>query len=192
MPVGTPQPSDTVVLAFTGSSVDGPAAVRDVARTLVAARERNLRVVGTIAAPRRATDALLDLARRVAAEPAPRELAMLLSTAERAACALVAMAIHDLGHEAVSLAGSQAGILTDATHTDATIREVTPVRVVAALDAGRIVLVADQQGFSRETMDLTALGPAEASATARALAAALAASCDLVDTVDVAPEGKTE
>jgi aspartate kinase len=104
---------------------------------------------------------------------------MLLSTAERATCALVAMAIHDLGHEAVSLAGSQAGILTDATHTDATIRDVTPVRVVGALDAGKIVLVADQQGFSRETMDLTTISPAEASATAAALATALGASCDV-------------
>ena len=177
--VESPRPGDIVVMAFGGSSVDGPEAVRRVARRLVAARERSMRVVGTISAPRSSTDALVDLARSVAQEPAPRELAMLLSTAERAACALVAMAIHDLGHEAVSLSGSQAGILTDATHTDATIREVTPVRVVHALDAGKIVLVADQQGFSRETMDLTTMSPAEASATASALAAALGASCEV-------------
>jgi aspartate kinase len=108
---------------------------------------------------------------------------MLLSTGERTACALVAMAVHDLGHEAVSFTGSQAGILTDAVYTKAKIREITPVRVLQALDAGRIVLVAGFQGFSRETMDVTTLGRGGTDATAVALAAALSASCEIYSDV---------
>ena len=82
------------------------------------------------------TDALLELARQVSSNPDPRELDMLLSTGERTACALVAMAVHDLGHEAVSFTGSQAGILTDAVYTKAKIREITPVRVLGRSTTG--------------------------------------------------------
>ena len=173
----------TVVMKFGGSSVEGPEEIRRVARRLVAAREQGLRVVGTVSAMGRATDALLELARRVSSSPAPRELDMLLSTGERTSCALVAMAVHDLGHEAVSLTGSQAGILTDSAHTKAKIREITPVRVLEALDAGRIALVAGFQGFSRETMDVTTLGRGGTDATAVALAASLGATCEIYSDV---------
>jgi aspartate kinase len=179
----TEQQSKTVVMKFGGSSVSEPERVREVARRLVAARERGLRVVGTISAMGRTTDALLELARRVSSDPDPRELDMLLSTGERTACALVAMAVHDLGHEAVSFTGSQAGILTDAVYTKAKIREITPVRVLRALDEGRIVLVAGFQGFSRDTMDVTTLGRGGTDATAVALAAALGASCEIYSDV---------
>ncbi len=170
-------------MKFGGSSVAEPEQVRAVARRLVAAREQGLRVVGTISAMGRTTDALLELARRVSPSPAPRELDMLLSTGERTACALVAMAVHDLGHEAVSFTGSQAGILTDAVYTRAKIREITPVRVLEALDDGQIVLVAGFQGFSRDTMDVTTLGRGGTDATAVALAAALGASCEIYSDV---------
>ena len=100
------------------------------------------------------------------------------------ACALVAMAVHDLGYEAVSFTGSQAGIITDPVHTKAKIREITPVRVVEALDQGRIVLVAGYQGFSRDTMDVTTLGRGGTDATAVALAAALGASCEIYSDVE--------
>jgi aspartate kinase len=169
----------TVVMKFGGSSVREPEQVRQVAQRLVAAREEGLRVVGTISALGRTTNSLLELARRVSPDPDPRELDMLLSTGERTACALVAMAVHDLGHDAVSLTGSQAGILTDAVYTRAKIREITPVRVLQALDAGTIVLVAGFQGFSRDTMDLTTLGRGGTDATAVALAAALGATCEI-------------
>jgi len=129
------------------------------------------------------TDGLLALAHDVSPEPHPRELDMLLSTGERIACALVAMAVHDLGSEAVSFTGSQAGIITDPVHTKAKIREITPVRVVEALDRGRIVLVAGYQGFSRDTMDVTTLGRGGTDATAVALAAALGASCEIYSDV---------
>jgi aspartate kinase len=129
------------------------------------------------------TDGLLALAHEVSPDPYPRELDMLLSTGERIACALMAMAVHDLGYEAVSFTGSQAGIITDPVHTKAKIREITLVRVLEALDQGRIVLVAGYQGFSRDTMDVTTLGRGGTDATAVALAAALGASCEIYSDV---------
>lgn len=108
---------------------------------------------------------------------------MLLTTGERIACALVAMAVHDLGHEAVSFTGSQAGIITDPVHGKAKIREITPVRILEALGRGQIVLVAGFQGFSRETMDITTLGRGGTDATAVALAAALGATCEIYSDV---------
>jgi len=176
-------PAPTVVMKFGGSSVADPDKIRHVARRLVEAHERGARVVGTISAMGKTTDSLLELAREVSPAPHPRELDMLLSTGERTACALVAMAVHDLGYEAVSFTGSQAGILTDAVHNRAKIRQITPVRIVEALDAGRIVLVAGFQGFSRDTMDVTTLGRGGTDATAVALAASLGASCEIFSDV---------
>ena len=170
-------------MKFGGSSVADPDKIRIVAQRLVDAHERGVRVVGTVSAMGHTTDTLLELARSVSPVPNPRELDMLLSTGERIACALVAMAIDDLGHQAVSFTGSQAGIITDPVHTKAKIREITPVRVLDALDRGRIVLVAGFQGFSRDTMDVTTLGRGGTDATAVALAAALGASCEIYSDV---------
>jgi aspartate kinase len=170
-------------MKFGGSSVADPDKIKHVARRLVEARERGVRVVATVSAMGDTTDGLVELARKVSPDPHPRELDMLLSTGERIACALVAMAVHDLGYEAVSFTGSQAGIITDPVHTKAKIREITPVRVVEALDRGRIVLVAGFQGFSRDTMDVTTLGRGGTDATAVALAAALEASCEIYSDV---------
>jgi aspartate kinase len=175
--------AQTVVMKFGGSSVADPDKIRHVARRLVEAHEGGARVVGTISAMGKTTDTLLELAQQVSPHPHPRELDMLLSTGERTACALVAMAIHDLGHEAVSFTGSQAGIITDAVYNRAKIREITPVRVLEALDRGRIVLVAGFQGFSRDTMDITTLGRGGTDATAVALAAALGGSCEIFSDV---------
>ena len=177
------QPADTVVMKFGGSSVADPEKIRNVAARLVQARSRGARVVATVSAMGDTTDGLLALAHDVSPEPYPRELDMLLSTGERIACALVAMAVHDLGSEAVSFTGSQAGIITDPVHTKAKIREITPVRVIEALDRGQIVLVAGYQGFSRDTMDVTTLGRGGTDATAVALAAALGASCEIYSDV---------
>jgi len=170
-------------MKFGGSSVADPEKIRNVAARLVEAQKRGARVVATVSAMGDTTDGLLALAHDVSPEPHPRELDMLLSTGERIACALVAMAVHDLGSEAVSFTGSQAGIITDPVHTKAKIREITPVRVVEALDRGRIVLVAGYQGFSRDTMDVTTLGRGGTDATAVALAAALGASCEIYSDV---------
>ena len=174
---------DTVVMKFGGSSVADPDKIRHVARRLVDAKQRGLRVVGTVSAMGKTTDGLIDLAHQVSPTPNVREFDMLLSTGERIACALVAMAIHDLGQEAVSLTGSQAGILTDAAHGKAKIREIRGDRVRDALDQDKIVLVAGFQGFSRDTMEITTLGRGGTDATAVALAAALGAACEIYSDV---------
>jgi aspartate kinase len=183
MNVSTESAAETVVMKFGGSSVADPAKIKDVARRLAEARERGVRVVATVSAMGDTTDGLLALAHEVSPDPYPRELDMLLSTGERIACALVAMAVHDLGYEAVSFTGSQAGIITDPVHTKAKIREITPIRILEALERGRIVLVAGYQGFSRDTMDVTTLGRGGTDATAVALAAALGASCEIYSDV---------
>ncbi len=127
----------------------------------------------------RTTDELIGLAHEVSASPDPRELDMLLSVGERIACALVAMAVADLGREAISLTGSQAGIVTDGAHTQAKIVEVRATRIERALDEGRIVLVAGFQGMSTDR-DITTLGRGGSDTTAVALAAALGAEvCEI-------------
>jgi aspartate kinase len=174
---------DTVVMKFGGSSVADAEKIKVVARRMVEMRERGFRVVGTVSAMGKTTDGLIDLANQVSDAPDEREMDMLLSTGERISCALVAMAIHDLGHHAVSFTGSQAGIETDASHTRAKITAIRADRVRAALDAGRIVLVAGFQGVSPETKDVTTLGRGGSDATAVALAAALGAACEIYSDV---------
>jgi aspartate kinase len=169
----------TVVLKFGGTSVGDPEKIKDVARRLVGARESGNRVVGVLSAMGHTTDELLDLAGQVSARPHPRELDMLISVGERISNALCAMAIHDLGHEAISLTGSQAGIVTDTTHGKAKIVDVRARRIHEALDQDRIVLVAGFQGVSTE-QDVTTLGRGGSDTTAVALAAALGAEhCEI-------------
>jgi aspartate kinase len=170
----------TVVMKFGGTSVAGPERIKAVAQRLVRAHEAGNRVVGVLSAMGDSTDELLDLALQVSERPDPRELDMLISVGERISCALAAMAIVDLGHEAISLTGSQAGIVTDTVHGKAKIVEVRARRIHEALDAGRIVLVAGFQGVSSESLDITTLGRGGTDLTAVALAAALGAdSCEI-------------
>ena len=170
---------DTVVMKFGGTSVGDPEKLKSVARRLVAAHERGGRVVAVLSAMGHTTDELLDLARQVSQTPDPRELDMLVSVGERISCALCAMAIHDLGHEAISLTGSQAGIVTDTVHGKAKIVDVRARRIHEALDRGEIVLVAGFQGVSSE-QEVTTLGRGGSDTTAVALAAALGAGhCEI-------------
>jgi aspartate kinase len=126
------------------------------------------------------TDELIALAEEVSAAPDPREMDMLLSTGERISCALCAMAIGDLGHRAISLTGSQAGIVTDTSHTRARILDVRAERIEAALQEDHIVLVAGFQGVSTTTQDVTTLGRGGSDTTAVAVAAALGAGvCEI-------------
>ena len=119
------------------------------------------------------------MAYEVSDRPHPREMDMLLSTGERISCALAAMVINDLGHEAISLTGSQAGIVTDTSHTKARILDVRADRISAALDEGKVVLVAGFQGVSTNA-DVTTLGRGGSDTTAVALAAALEADvCEI-------------
>jgi aspartate kinase len=175
--------TSTVVMKFGGSSVADADKVRHVAARFVEAKRRGLNVVGTVSAMGKSTDSLIALATEVSPVPNPRELDMLLSTGERIACALVAMAIHDLGEEAVSYTGSQAGIVTDSAHGKAKIREIRGDRIRTSLEQGKIVLVAGFQGFSRDTMEITTLGRGGTDATAVALAAALGGACEIYSDV---------
>ncbi len=176
-PVRTP---GLVVMKFGGTSVGTPMKLQSAAERLVQARDSGAKVVGVISAMGSTTDELIRLAHEVSPRPHPREYDMLVSTGERISNALTAMAIHDLGHEAVSLTGSQAGIVTDDNHTRAKIIEVRPHRIHEALELGRIVLVAGFQGVSNGTHDVTTLGRGGSDTTAVALAAALGAdACEI-------------
>jgi aspartate kinase len=173
----------TVVMKFGGTSVGDTQKIKNVARRLVAAREAKHRVVGVLSAMGDTTDDLISLAHEISEHPHPREYDMLVSVGERISNALCAMAIRDLGHEAVSLTGSQAGIVTDTSHGKAKIVEVRARRLNAELDGDRIVLVAGFQGVSTE-LEVTTLGRGGSDATAVALAAALGGSCEIFTDVE--------
>jgi aspartate kinase len=172
--------SDIVVMKFGGTSVAGAEQIKRAARRIVAAREAGNRVVAVLSARGKTTDELVEAAHEISDRPDPREMDMLLSTGERISCALCAMAIHDMGHQAISLTGSQAGIVTDSSHTKARIIDVRADRISEALDQDRIVLVAGFQGVSTQSRDVTTLGRGGSDTTAVALAAALRASvCEI-------------
>ena len=169
-----------VVMKFGGTSVGDTEKLKRVAERLVAAHEEGAKVVAVLSAMGHTTDELIRLAHEVSDNPHPREYDMLVSTGERISNALCAMAIHDLGHEAVSLTGSQAGIVTDSSHTKAKIVEVRAQRIHDALEENKIVLVAGFQGVSTSTHDVTTLGRGGSDTTAVALAAALGAdACEI-------------
>ncbi len=171
-------------MKFGGTSVADPGKIKDVARRLVEARAAGNRVVAVLSAMGDSTDSLVRLAYEVSPRPKPRELDMLISVGERISCALAAMAIHDLGAEAISLTGSQAGIVTDTVHGRAKIVDVRARRIHEALDQDRIVLVAGFQGVSTD-FDITTLGRGGSDTTAVALAAALGAeACEIYTDVE--------
>ena len=166
-------------MKFGGTSVADADRIKRAARRIVEAKEAGNRVVAVLSARGKTTDELVAMAREVSDRPDPRELDMLLSTGERISCALAAMVIKDLGHDAMSLTGSQAGIVTDTSHTKARILDVRADRITRALDDGRIVLVAGFQGVSTD-FDVTTLGRGGSDTTAVALAAAVGAKvCEI-------------
>jgi len=176
--------SGTLVMKFGGTSVSDPQKIKDVAHRLVAAQAAGHRVVAVLSAMGDTTDDLVRLAYEVSPQPKPRELDMLISVGERISCALAAMAIYDLGAEAISLTGSQAGIVTDTVHGRAKIVDVRARRIHEALDQDRIVLVAGFQGVSTD-LDITTLGRGGSDTTAVALAAALGAEvCEIYTDVE--------
>jgi aspartate kinase len=169
----------TVVMKFGGTSVADAERLRRAARRIVARREEGYDVVAVLSARGATTDELIAMAEEVSPSPDPREMDMLLSTGERQSCALCAMAINDLGQRAISLTGSQAGIVTDTSHTKARILDVRADRIRAALAEGNVVLVAGFQGVST-AKDVTTLGRGGSDTTAVALAAALEAEvCEI-------------
>src|SRR6187549_855871 len=180
----TARRAGTVVMKFGGTSVADSQKIKDVARRLVEMQAAGHRVVAVLSAMGDSTDDLVRLAYEVSARPKPRELDMLISVGERISCALAAMAIHDLGAEAISLTGSQAGIVTDTVHGRAKIVDVRARRIHEALDQDKIVLVAGFQGVSTD-FDITTLGRGGSDTTAVALAAALTAGhCEIYTDVE--------
>jgi len=178
------QQTGTLVMKFGGTSVGDADRLKSVCRRLASAHEAGNRVVAVLSAMGHTTDELIDLAHRVSPTPKPRAMDMLISIGERQTCALAEMAIHDLGYDAISLTGSQAGIVTDTAHTKAKIVDIRAKRIHESLDAGAIVLVAGFQGVSTGH-EITTLGRGGSDATAVALAAALDAdACEIFTDVD--------
>ena len=173
-----------IVQKYGGSSVADTDRLKQVAARIVATRESGKRVVAVVSAMGNSTDDLLKRAKELTPSPSRRELDMLLSCGERASMALLSMAIHELGHEAISFTGSQCGIITNDRHSGARIIEVRPVRVHDELDRDRIVIVAGFQGVSYRR-EVTTLGRGGSDTTAVALAAALGAEyCEICSDVE--------
>ncbi|HTU79074.1 MAG TPA: aspartate kinase [Solirubrobacteraceae bacterium] len=172
--------SALIVMKFGGTSVADAERVKRAARRIVHKREAGQQVVAVLSARGKTTDELIAMAEEISPAPDPREMDMLLSTGERISCALCAMAINDLGHRAISLTGSQAGIVTDESHTKALILDVRAERIRAALDEDHVVLVAGFQGVSESARNVTTLGRGGSDTSAVAVAAALGAEvCEI-------------
>ncbi len=174
-----------IVQKYGGSSVADAEGMKRVAARIVATKKAGNQVVVVVSAMGDTTDELIDLANQVSPIPPGRELDMLLTAGERISMALLAMAINNLGFEALSFTGSQAGVITDSTHGKARIIDVTPGRIREAIDSGSIAIVAGFQGISQDTKDITTLGRGGSDTTAVALAAALDADvCEIYTDVD--------
>jgi len=187
-----------VVQKYGGSSVADPEKLRHVAHRVMQTKRQGYNVVVVVSAMGKTTDELLELSRQVCIAPSRRELDMLTTAGERISMALLSMAIREAGGEAISFTGSQAGIMTNDRHVDASIIEVRPVRVQDELARGQIVIVAGYQGMSYKR-EITTLGRGGSDTTAVALAAALDADwCEICSDVDgvytadprVVPEAK--
>jgi len=178
-------PMGLIVQKFGGSSVADAEGMKRVAARIVATKKAGHQVVVVVSAMGDTTDELIDLANAVTPIPQGRELDMLLTAGERISMALLAMAINNLGFEALSFTGSQAGVITDSVHGKARIIDVTPGRIREAIDSGAIAIVAGFQGISQDTKDITTLGRGGSDTTAVALAAALDADvCEIYTDVD--------
>ena len=174
-----------IVQKYGGSSVADAEGLKRVAGRIVATKKAGHQVVVVVSAMGDTTDELIELANQVTPMPSGRELDMLLTAGERISMALLAMAIGNLGHEAMSFTVSQAGVITDSTHGKARIIDVSPGRIREALEGGHIAIVAGFQGVSQDTNDVTTLGRGGSDTTAVALAAALDADvCEIYTDVD--------
>ena len=173
-----------IVQKYGGSSVADAGRIRNVAKRIATTRDKGEQVVVVVSAMGDTTDELVELARQVSTQPSGRELDVLLSTGEIVSSTLLAMALRDMGYEAISLTGAQAGIRTDASHSRARILKIDPKRMVREMEKGNIVIVAGFQGITDE-MDITTLGRGGSDTTAVALAAGLGAEvCQIYTDVE--------
>jgi aspartate kinase len=173
-----------IVQKYGGTSVADVERIRAVARRVAQTRRAGYDVVVIVSAMGQSTDEFIRLSRQVSPNEHPREMDMLLTAGERISLALLAMAIRDLGLEAVSLTGSQAGILTDTVHGRAEIQDVRAFRVREHLDQGHVVIVAGFQGVSASNKEITTLGRGGSDVTAVAMASYLQAACEVYKDVD--------
>ena len=173
-----------LVQKYGGTSVGSPERIKNVARRVAKYRAQGDQIVVVVSAMSGVTDGLIKLAKEIMPLPSEREMDMLLATGEQTTIALTAMALHDIGVEAISLTGAQAGILTDGVHTKAKIQNITPKQVHLLLHEGKVVIVAGFQGQTPEGQ-ITTLGRGGSDLTAIALAAALRADlCQIYTDVD--------
>ena len=173
-----------IVQKYGGSSAADADKIKNIARRVVAAKQKGDQIVVVISAMGDTTDKLISLAHQVTSQPDERELDVLLSTGEIVSSTLLAMAIRSLGYKAISLSGAQAGIHTDAIYSQARIRTIKPQRILKELKKDNIVIVAGFQGITEE-MDTTTLGRGGSDTTAVALAASLrAGECHIYTDVD--------
>jgi aspartate kinase len=174
-----------IVQKHGGACLETPAKIRAVASSLADLHRRGHRVVAIVSAMGKTTDELIRMAYQVSPHPNRRELDMLLTTGERISMSLMSMALSDLGVPAISFTGSQAGVMTDDSHSSARILDVRPIRVLEELDRGRIVVLAGFQGVNPVNKEVTTLGRGGSDTTAVAMAAALKAeSCEIIKEVD--------
>jgi len=173
-----------IVQKYGGTSVADAARIQNVARRISVRQKAGDQLVVVVSAMGDTTDRLLSLAREITSHPEARELDLLLSTGETVSMTLVAMALHDLGLEAVSLSGAQAGLRTDKVHGKARILAVEPGRIHQELERGRVIIVSGFQGITEEE-EVTTLGRGASDLTAVALAASLQAErCEIYTDVD--------
>ena len=174
-----------IVQKFGGTSVADPERIKSVASRIADTRRRGNDVIVVVSAMGTSTDDLIQLAHNVSSGPPAREMDMLLTAGERISMALLAMALHDQDVAAISLTGSQAGILTDAAHGEAKITEIRGTRVQEGIDSGNVVIVAGFQGVDPDSKEITTLGRGGSDATAVALAAAHQADvCEIYTDVE--------
>jgi aspartate kinase len=174
-----------IVQKYGGSSVADAASIKRVAKRIAEARRAGDDVVVVVSAMGDTTDELIDLANQVSPMPPSREMDILLTAGERISMSLLAMAIANLGVQAQSFTGAQAGVITDTEHGRARIIDVKASRIRAALDAGAVAIVAGFQGVTEHTNDVTTLGRGGSDTTAVAMAAAIGADvCEIYTDVD--------
>ena len=173
-----------IVQKFGGTSIADVERIKNVAKRVVRTKREGFDVVAVVSALGDSTDRLIELAHQITGHPSERELDMLLSTGEQVSCALLAMAIHELGEDAISFTGAQVGIITDNSFTKARIIDINAKRMVEALKTGRIIIVAGFQGLSL-SQDITTLGRGGSNLTAVALAKVLGAqTCEMCTDVE--------
>jgi len=173
-----------IVQKYGGATLETPEKVKAAAERLADLKNDNIQVVAVVSAMGSTTNELIALAHKVSPKPHLRELDMLLTVGERISMSLVSIALNDLGHEAISFTGSQAGILTDDAHLNAMIKDVKGFRVQEALQKNKIVILAGFQGVSPNTKEITTLGRGGSDTSAVAMAAFLKADrCEILKDV---------